>query len=96
MAVGDVISGLASIGIGGNLDFQPAAGVEVMISALGALVSGSNNISITNGTLNAVISIGNTNGIMNSKIFINNTNYLRINNGTGGAVEMGYTGIQIK
>lgn len=91
MAVGDVVNGIGALGAG--LDFQPAAGVECLISYVsdeGApfqLFNGVNGSRQT-GYINAGI-IGNP-----LKLFITNSIYLRIVALAG--VRAGYSGITIK
>jgi len=96
MAVGDVVSQITSIAGGGNLDYQPAAGVEVMITHVGSnlTVEGLPAVAVLlyNGTQGSEIvhyvSSGATPSLFTNvkqdvrplKLFINNTNYLRITN----------------
>jgi hypothetical protein len=87
MAVGDVVSGISANNT--TLNFQPAAGVEIMLTAF----SGGFGGGITDGVV-----IGSSmfvNYTETKKIFITNTNYITI--APGGAGFYGaYTGIQIK
>lgn len=88
MAVGDVVSGIS--GNNAALTFQPAAGVECLIT----IVTGGFNGGISNGLVSSSNMFVNANQ-GNIKLFVNNTNYLVI--GAGGAGFYGaYTGIQIK
>jgi len=94
MAAGDVVNGFLSH----PSNFQPAAGVEVVITSF--MLNSAGNAQITlKGLTDAQNYIGGTEGdgiggsLMNIKFFINNTNYLRNQTGHGPA---GYTGIQIK
>ena len=96
MAVGDVVNA-----IGANnaiLDFQPAVGVECVIT----MTSGGNTTVIGqlyNGTLTATsvsqYTLGAYTGMQNIKLFINNTTYLRIVAGGAGQFNS-YCGMQIK
>lgn len=98
MAKGDVVSDIQAIAGAGNLDFQPAAGVEVLIEWLGLEVNPQISAKFFNGTVQCVIVPDGTYtiGIERKRIFLNNTNYLRINNGTTFAQAIGYSGIQTK
>ena len=94
MASGDVVSDIGAVNT--TLAFQPAAGVEVLLSAFG--VQGDWSF-ITDGVLSATIAIGantiNTaNDGINTKIFLNNSHYLSI--GAKAGQSGWYTGIQIK
>ena len=93
MAIGDVVTSLGDVNT--LFNFQPAAGVEVMITTL-LLDQGVQAPSITDGTLESYIltSFGNFN-YTNGKIFLTNTNYLTIP-AQGGTLSNGCTGIQIK
>lgn len=95
MVAGDVVSGIGAAGAA--IIFQPAAGVEVMITAIFWDV-GSGYIQITNGALTTAGTLHATNRIqgntMGMKILINNTNYLSIPAFAGAS--HGYTGIQTK
>lgn len=99
MAVGDIINDVHTVGT--TLSFQPAAGVEIMITSYGGWSNGY--VGLYNGT-----SIGRMSGGMevnsaggggatgaNIKIGITNTNYLYIAN-MGGGWSGSYSGIQIK
>lgn len=99
MAVGDVVAGVAS----SSLSFQPAAGVEVVLTSYGANKQWSR---LTDGTTNAYVFIfsdssavgqntGTGQGSGGAKLCINNSIYL---NFTGTSYTDGgyYTGIQIK
>ena len=101
MAIGDVVSQLNDVGAASTLDFQPAAGVEIMISQFFS-ENGTSAVvwRIVNGTLNlavvndgSVITGANQNPL---KLFITNTIFIRDDNTSGAAVNMGFTGMQIK
>ena len=91
MAVGDIVSGVGSTSA--NLSFQPASGVEVMIT----FTSNYNAwIYFTNGTLNSLSHHSMTTGSAEGakvKIPINNTNYITL---SAGSYPSGYSGIQTK
>lgn len=95
MAIGDVVTDAVSVGAGADADYQPAAGVETCITA----VALNNNTSLWailyDGTDSSIILIGQSAYSANMKLFINNTTYLRLHNDTGGALAMGYSGVQI-
>ncbi len=92
MAVGDVISGQI-VGAG---TFQPAAGVEIMITSCLVQPRNSDDIRMTDGANQAIFSnqANTANSHMNMKFLITNSLYLYLNAGAG--VYSGYTGIQIK
>lgn len=91
MAVGDVISQIITGGTDEVVYFQPASGVEVMVTECG---HGSvQYIDYYDGT-NAVI-IGSL-PRENAKIFIKNDLYLRYRPASGGSVSSDVIGIQIK
>ena len=105
MARADVVSDIQSIASGANLDFQPAAGVEVMITEVGSgeWNIGYPNISVQlyNGTLASIVRL-NAQGVDAAiygkplKLFINNTRYLRINNVASTTKNLSYCGVQTK
>ncbi len=93
MAVGEVVNDIGTLNVIYN--FQPAAGVEIMITNGGAYTAW---VYLTNGTDVANIwNWGSEVGVNQTtpqKLFINNTNYLRIN--ADPVYQPCYTGIQIK
>ena len=95
MAVGDVVNGIGVLDT--VLIFQPAAGVEVMISCAGVytnwtyLYDGTKQSEIFSNQLSTS---GQNFGNSPEKIFINNTNYLRVNKDPSYIGS--YSGIQIK
>ena len=95
MAVGDVVNGIGVLST--PFTFQPASGVEIMISIASVYTSWT---YLYNGTTqseiwqNLLTTSGQNYGNAPEKIFINNTNYLRINNDPSHVAH--YTGIQIK
>ncbi len=106
MAVGDVVSALTSIAAGANLDFQPASGVEVMITeVMSQETTGSSpdtvpnvTVSLTDGT--NIAAILGTSSVRRwarpLKLFLNNSLYLRITNESASTKYLAYTGIQTK
>jgi len=94
MAVGDVVNGIS--GANAILDFQPAAGVECVITCTWGLLAGGQPL-LYNGSnqTNAVNTATESPLYWNVKIFINNTNYLRIP-AQGAGTRSGYTGLQTK
>jgi len=96
MAVGDVVNAISATNT--VLTFQPAAGVEVMISSVGLDNTGTNVRNLFNGTnvsvlASTITSHSVTNG--NLKIFINNTNYFTLP-ALGASAHGSFSGIQIK
>ena len=95
MAVGDVI---AQIGlVGAALNYQPAAGVEVMVTTFG---SNSSWVNVTNGVdvcrlIWAPMASTSYTGSTNMKLLINNTIYLQVFNPSAGNFAS-FSGIQIK
>lgn len=95
MAVGDVVSALASGAA--HLHFQPAAGVEVLITNVG---TNNGQIRMLNGVQDAFFqhcgdSVEASATNTNCKVFVTNSVYLNVwKDGSGN--DIGYTGIQIK
>jgi len=106
LARGDVVSDIQSIAGAANLDFQPAAGVEVMITEVGSgnftgtLPDKIPNVSVAlyNGTLASFLRDNGSTQLWTKemRIFINNTRYLRITNGSGSNQSLSYCGVQTK
>lgn len=92
MAVGDVIA--QSIPAGTLTDFQPAAGVEVMITSIGNTISAGPYAlfdGVTEGQFAGTAALPfNTS---NTKIMINNTTYFRM---LANGYPTNFSGIQIK
>ena len=95
MVAGDVVNGISATGT--IMSFQPAAGVEVMITSVSVyntwlyVTDGSPGIAALTLNYGTTTYQGNA---LNTKIMINNTNYIMIDVSTGQ--ETHYTGIQIK
>lgn len=106
MAVGDVVSDLQSLAAGANLDFQPASGVEVMITEIGSsefagtLPERVPNVTVrlNDGTLTSDVRIIGSARLWSKplKLFINNSIRLQINNVSASTRNISYCGIQTK
>jgi hypothetical protein len=103
MARGDVINGVAFVSTPAYLNYQPAAGVEVMITLalLSRTVGAPVDISVClNGDYDKLIFSANTTADvapeLNMRLFINNTNYFSIYNASSTEKNLGYSGIQTK
>ena len=104
MAKGDVVSGVGSVAGLSSLTFQPAVGVEVMITAVGTERMDTGHPECTVGLTNGVnlgnfITYNTTAGDSNFgqlRIFLNNTNYLNITNPNASSTGYAYSGIQTK
>ena len=102
MAAGDIINDVVAVGPSSTNDFQPAAGVEIIITQIGISDSCSNNsrILMYDGTNESEMYV-HSGSVMNTpvlmKMGITNSNYLRMKNNDGAATErFSYTGLQIK
>ena len=103
MAKGDVVSQLsAAVAPGTSLDYQPAAGVEVMITQV-AGSSGSNSLSVRlfNGIDTSQIFLYHSGTSAYAahtpwKILINNSIRLRLRNNDAAAQDIAFCGIQTK
>lgn len=100
MAVGDIINDIVVVLAASNVNFQPAAGVEIMLTQFGYRdVPSVNDMSylLYDGVTNSRMQ-GNTSvppsGELVVKMGINNTNYLFMFNADVASREFGYTGIQ--
>jgi len=92
MAVGDIVSEFS--GDNAELDFQPAAGVDVLITSVAASSSAAN---ITDGTdfaeiMNTDGNAGTTQNML--KVFINNTNRIQVG-AQGAGVHSALSGIVV-
>ena len=106
MARGDVVSDIQTIATGANLDFQPAAGVEVMITEVGSSAFNGAapdavpfvGVQLYNGTLASSVRTKDTQALWlkEMKILINNTRYLRITNTDASSRNLCYCGVQTK
>lgn len=98
MAVGDVVSGIGAAAT--ILDFQPAAGVECVITYVSSTAQAGNQHAAhvydgTNQDTGVFYSDANLVYTGPIKIFINNTNYLRLTAPPAG-LKASYTGVQTK
>jgi hypothetical protein len=97
MAVGDVINYISPSGAGTFVYYQPAAGVEIMVTATVGISAG--RYRLYNGSINAEqvfaggTGTGDSISQSSTKIGITNTIYLGITADSGSP---GFTGIQIK
>lgn len=92
MVVGDVVSGLSAVNT--ILTFQPAAGVEVVITSYSADTAGI-QIEVFDGALGSFMGItgfDNQNTVA-MKIFVSNAIYIRIG-AAGAGFSTSFTGIQ--
>lgn len=97
MAKGDVINGASSQGTTTTYTFQPAAGVEIILTAVGT-DSGANDMdaSITNGTIEWYFVRDQQYLSAKTLIGITNTSYLNLNQGNAGTKTVGFSGVQVK
>ena len=106
MAKGDVVSNITDVAAAASLIYQPAAGVEVLITEVGS--SGWTGptpdktpyvtVRLNNGTSISVLKLFNesTTWSKELKAFITNSVYLDLYNPHTGTASIGYCGIQIK
>ena len=94
MAVNDLISEISAANA--TFIFQPAAGVEIIVTSFIAVVTaGDFGLTLTNGTNNAISTFAADNSKYNIKVGITNTLHLLIP--AQGANRFGaFTGIQTK
>jgi hypothetical protein len=93
MAAGDPVGATYSIAAGARVNYQPAAGVVILMTAIAGytdvmpqIYDGTNAASVlAKGTFSA-----------SAKVIITNTLYFSWNNTGTGAEPGGFTGIQIK
>lgn len=98
MAKGDVVSDLQDIAAAAHLDYQPAAGVETLITEFTSESTGQ--VKLRDGSLLLSLFLsGMPNAVSSPKSFkllVNNTRYLRLTNTGGAASNLGFTGVQTK
>jgi len=102
MVVGDVVNDVLSLLTTTTITFQPAAGVEVVITFFGSenTVAAQSLVDYFDGAIIAncfEATRGNTTDEpdrLGMKMFINNTNYLRYNNANAGTIRIAFAGIQ--
>ena len=93
MVAGDVVAAQAAVGVA--LTFQPALGVNCLISCCGH--SAATWINLTNGANMSGVAVSTAGGVgdtMVYKIFIDNSIYLNLP-GVAGKFQA-YSGLQIK
>jgi len=96
MAVGDVVTDIINVTAGAPVNFQPAAGISIMLT--GYIADDSNNrYLITDGSAEGHLCVGQTilPQVTSIKWFINNGHYLKMK-AAASTIPMGYTGIQIQ
>ena len=93
MAVGDIINGIATAT--GVFTYQPAVGVEVIVTSVFQFNGSATNVSLTNagGVDMCYINSLLTAIILNTKIGLTNTVFLSL---TANTLKAGFTGIQTK
>lgn len=95
MAVGDIKSGLASVGAGAFLDIRPPSGEEWSIHNI--YHEDSVELYFSDGTNNLLFDSAYGKGVYAFFIFhVTNTRYLRVKNLASAARLIGYDGIQTK
>ena len=92
MAVGDVINGIGSTNA--ILDYQPASGVEAVITWISDNTNGHFLYNGTNGCNPVVCILAGSFITTDIKLFVNNTRYLRLALNANEA--KGYSGVQTK
>lgn len=96
MAVGDVYSGVsASVANDGYLTIQPASGSEASIHNIYVPETADIYFIFTDGT-NDIIAITNTGCLYSTQFHVTNTYYIKVQNKSGGAINMGFDGIYTK
>lgn len=106
MAAGDIVSEIdAAVAAAASLTFQPGAGVEVMVTEVGSntFVNAAPNavpdviVKTFDGAQQASYRTNASCYLWDTmKLFLNNSIYLVITNTSGGATNIGWTGIQTK
>lgn len=91
LAVGDIISQVKTSS--GTLTYQPAAGVEIIITAVFQYNGSAHNIGIRTAAHESYAATGGVTDQLSTKIGITNTVYFHI---SGGSYKAGFTGIQTK
>lgn len=103
MASGDVVNDVQSIAAGANLDFQPAADVEVVIKSVGSSLFGTGgpdlDVGLFDGTLFSMMydtsSHASSLDMNQIKMFINNTNRLRLVNTNASTANLSFSGVEL-
>jgi hypothetical protein len=95
MAVGDVVSGLSSVASGAYLDLRPSAGVEWVLHNV--YYGGRVEISFYDGSNEVVFEVDSGPGSLRWEEFhCTNSLRIRVKNVSGGAIYIGYDGVQTK
>jgi hypothetical protein len=96
MAKRDVIGpSITSVAAAGNLDFQPAAGVEGLITAA-SFNLGANMVWFDGTNESIEVSFGTGDHATRNQMFITNSIYARLANDSAGALILCYRGVQTK
>ena len=96
MTKGDIVNQLSSVPDGSGVNFQPASGVEVIITSFTGNNNASTDIRFWDGTNGSIICLGNDDRSLIVKIGLTNALYMRMVNSSGAAVYMAFTGVQVK
>lgn len=96
MAKGDSITDVQDIAAASNLDFQPGAGVEVVITEVPCEPIGTVKLIDASQQDAIVAAYASAEDRTPIQLHINNTTYYRLTNGGGGNGDLGYSGIQTK
>jgi len=100
MAIGDIIADVVSISATSSVNFQPAAGVEIIITGVGHTNSPAalDLILVIDNSTNTTIIYANPDanitGTTILKYGITNGDFLKLQNLSAGTEEMSYTGVQ--
>jgi len=104
MAIGDAVGAIAAITNGSTAEFQPASGVEVLLTCVGydtddsgttivwGLHDGSNNAYNQSGATQLTPNTGKTGQV---SITVDNNNWIKASNTSGSTKNWVYTGIVI-
>ena len=93
LAVGDIVSQQSAVA--GALFYQPAAGVEIIITAVFQGNASAHDMGLTDGAGNdSYVALGGIQDQMNVKIGITNSVFWHMS--STATLKAGFTGIQIK
>ena len=109
MAIDDVISDYeTSVSNGGYLSVQPASGDEWVVTHVSMcnpvvgwlMTSHSDTAGMVSGKIGgsttADLAVASSFGMHQLRLLVTNSEYFRIYNGTGGAVNAGYSAVKTK
>lgn len=106
MSAGDIYSTLVNIASGAYLTFQPAVGVEYVITIISSYETFGTipnrcpfiKVEVYNGSIISYITDEDNNVLywMNWKVYITNDIYLRVYNAFGSATSISIQGLQTK